>query len=101
MYFYLFQVNDELNQVFLCENRRYQNGLYPTSHGDHLDRALKSLGKDLNIPVSIDLVNTQAVKVRFRICFFYKTCIEDHYVDCQKRRRRGEEQNPRVVEYAQ
>ncbi|KAK8809506.1 hypothetical protein WA158_000449 [Blastocystis sp. Blastoise] len=47
---------------FSFENRRYQGSLFPSSHGDHLDRALKSLGKDLGLPVSIDLVNTQAVK---------------------------------------
>lgn len=45
--------------------RKYRNGiLYPTSYGDHMDRAIKSLGKDLGIAVSVDLTNTQAIKVR-------------------------------------
>lgn len=44
--------------------RKYHNGvLYPTSYGDHMDRAIKSLGKDLSLPVSVDLLNTQAIKV--------------------------------------
>lgn len=44
--------------------RKYRNGvLYPTSYGDHMDRAIKSLGKDLGIAVSVDLTNTQAIKV--------------------------------------
>ena len=44
--------------------RKYHNGiLYPTSYGDHMDRAIKSLSKDLGIAVSVELVNTQAVKV--------------------------------------
>ena len=44
--------------------RRYQRGiLFPTSHGDSLDRAVKSLGKELDVPVNIELVNTQAIKV--------------------------------------
>ncbi|KAK8807716.1 hypothetical protein JH06_2155 [Blastocystis sp. subtype 4] len=43
--------------------RKYHNGiLYPTSYGDHMDRAIKSLSKDLGIAVSVELVNTQAVK---------------------------------------
>lgn len=28
-----------------------------------MDRALKSLGKDLGIAITVDLVNTQAIKV--------------------------------------
>lgn len=44
--------------------RKYHNNvLYPTSYGDHMDRAIKSLGKDLSLPVSVDLLNTQAIKV--------------------------------------
>lgn len=44
--------------------RKYHNGvLYPTSYADQMDRAVKSLGKDLGIAITVDLVNTQAVKV--------------------------------------
>lgn len=44
--------------------RKYRGGvLYPTSYGDHLDRAVKSLGKDFGIAVTVELANTQAVKV--------------------------------------
>ena len=32
-------------------------------HGDYLDRAVKSLAKELDVPVNIELVNTQAIKV--------------------------------------
>ena len=35
----------------------------PTSYGDHLDRAAKSLCKDLGVSVTIELFNTQAIKV--------------------------------------
>ena len=35
----------------------------PTSYGDHLDRAAKSLCKDVGVSVSIELFNTQAIKV--------------------------------------
>lgn len=35
----------------------------PTSYGDHLDRAAKSLCKDIHASVSIELFNTQAIKV--------------------------------------
>ncbi|KAK8805856.1 hypothetical protein WA158_002512 [Blastocystis sp. Blastoise] len=49
--------------TFSEELRRYHNGsLMPTSHGDHLDRAMKSLAKELGVPVSVELLNTQAVK---------------------------------------
>lgn len=44
--------------------RNHHNGvLYPTSYADQMDRALKSLGKDLGIAITVDLVNTQAIKV--------------------------------------
>ena len=44
--------------------RRYQRGiLFPTSHGDYLDRAVKSLAKELDVPVNVELLNAQAVKV--------------------------------------
>ena len=50
--------------VFAPRFRRYQNGkLMPTSYGDHLDRAAKSLCKDIHASVSIELFNTQAIKV--------------------------------------
>lgn len=50
--------------VFSYRFRRYQNGaLMPTSYGDHLDRAAKSLCKDLGVSVTIELFNTQAIKV--------------------------------------
>lgn len=53
--------------VFSYRFRRYQNGaLMPTSYGDHLDRAAKSLCKDLGVSVTIELFNTQAIKVIFR-----------------------------------
>ena len=35
----------------------------PTNHGDYLDRAMKSLSKEMNIEVPIDLSNSTAVKV--------------------------------------
>lgn len=35
----------------------------PTSYGDHLDRAAKSICKDCGASVSIELFNTQAIKV--------------------------------------
>ena len=55
--------------------RKYRNGvLYPTSYGDHMDRAIKSLGKDLGIAVSVDLTNTQAIKVESR--WMYSHCVE-------------------------
>ena len=44
------------------------NFLHPTSYGDHMDRAIKSLSKDLGIAVAVDLVNTQAVKVGIKLC---------------------------------
>ena len=45
--------------------RKERNGkLYPTSYGDHMDRAIKSLGKEIGVAVSVDLANTQAVKVK-------------------------------------
>lgn len=44
--------------------RQYQNSdLFPTSHGDYIDRAVKSLAKQLGVPVGVDLQNAQAVKV--------------------------------------
>lgn len=50
--------------VFSPRFRRFQNGeLKPTSYGDHLDRAAKSLCKDIHATVSIELFNTQAIKV--------------------------------------
>ena len=50
--------------IFSSRFRRYQNGaLMPTSYGDHLDRAAKSLCKDVGVSVSIELFNTQAIKV--------------------------------------
>lgn len=50
--------------IFDERYRRYQNGvLFPTSHGDYLDRAVKSLAKELEVPVNIELMNSQAVKV--------------------------------------
>lgn len=39
--------------------------LYPTSYGDHMDRAIKSLGKEIGAPISVELANTQSVKVNF------------------------------------
>ena len=33
-----------------------------------MDRAIKSLSKDLGIAVAVDLVNTQAVKVGSKLC---------------------------------
>ena len=51
--------------MFSPRFRRFQNGeLKPTSYGDHLDRAAKSLCKDIHATVSIELFNTQAIKVR-------------------------------------
>ena len=39
--------------IFDERYRRYQNGLlFPTSHGDYLDRAVKSLAKELEVPVN-------------------------------------------------
>lgn len=50
--------------MFSNRFRRYQNGnLMPTSYGDHLDRAAKSLYKDVGSSVTIELFNTQAIKV--------------------------------------
>ena len=50
--------------MFSNRFRRYQNGsLMPTSYGDHLDRAAKSLCKDIGVAVTIELFNTQAIKV--------------------------------------
>lgn len=44
--------------------RRFQGDtIYPTSHGDYLDRAVKSLAKELELPVNVELANAQAVKV--------------------------------------
>ena len=44
--------------------RQYQNSdLFPTSHGDYIDRAVKSLAKQLGVPVAVELQNAQAVKV--------------------------------------
>lgn len=37
-----------------------------------MDRAVKSLGKDLGIAITCDLVNTQAVKVDFIIDILIK-----------------------------
>ena len=46
--------------------RQYQNSdLFPTSHGDYIDRAVKSLAKQLGVPVGVELQNAQAVKVLF------------------------------------
>ncbi|KAK8799830.1 hypothetical protein WA538_000530 [Blastocystis sp. DL] len=62
--------------------RKYHNGvLYPTSYGDHMDRAIKSLGKDLSLPVSVDLLNTQAIK-RALIRFIRSTGEEDREKVC-------------------
>lgn len=36
----------------------------PTSHGDYLDRAVKSLSKEMSLQVPVELVNSAAVKVR-------------------------------------
>ena len=60
--------------IFNEQFRRYQNGiLVPTSHGDFLDRAVNSLAKELRVPVSINLVNAQAVKVRmFYLVFTHR-----------------------------
>ena len=57
---------DRLDNVDVLSDqyRKFQGGfLHPTSYGDHMDRAIKSLSKDLGIAISVDLVNTQAVKV--------------------------------------
>lgn len=35
----------------------------PTSHGDYLDRAIKSLAKEIGIQIPIDLGNSAVVKV--------------------------------------
>ena len=52
--------------MFSQRFRRFQSGaLMPSSYGDHLDRAAKSLCKDLGVPVTIELFNTQAIKVAF------------------------------------
>lgn len=68
--------------TFSEELRRYNHGsLMPTSHGDHLDRAMKSLAKELGVPVSVELVNTQAVKVFFVRVPLYR--VEGHYDHCQ------------------
>ena len=48
--------------------RQYQNSdLFPTSHGDYIDRAVKSLAKQLGVPVGVDLQNAQAVQVRLLV----------------------------------
>ena len=39
----------------------------PTSHGDYLDRAVKSLSKEMNLQVPGELVNSAAVKVHFAV----------------------------------
>ena len=50
--------------VFADELRRYQDGaLLPTGHGDYLDRAVKSLAKEWDIQVPIELSNSNAVRV--------------------------------------
>lgn len=55
--------------------RRFQGDtIYPTSHGDYLDRAVKSLAKELELPVNVELANAQAVKVFILIimCNIYR-----------------------------
>lgn len=48
---------------FAEEFRRFRNGmLIPTSHGDYMDRSLRSLAKDLHVPVTVELANAQIVK---------------------------------------
>ena len=60
---------DEPLDIFSTRFRRYQNGsLMPTSYGDHLDRAAKSLCKDVGASVSIELFNTQAIKKVITSC---------------------------------
>ena len=55
--------------------RKERNGkLYPTSYGDHMDRAIKSLGKEIGVAVSVDLANTQAVKVNSDESFHPRKC---------------------------
>jgi len=36
----------------------------PTSHGDYLDRAVRSLSKEIGLPVPVKLGNSDVVKVQ-------------------------------------
>ena len=45
-----------------------------------MDRAVKSLGKDLGIAITVDLVNTQAVKVDYIIDILMKQKVLTKYI---------------------
>ena len=50
--------------TFSEELRRYQNrSIMPTSHGDFMDRAIRSLAKEIGLQIPIELGNSAVVKV--------------------------------------
>lgn len=58
--------------AFSEELRRYQGrDIVPTSHGDYLDRAVRSLAKEIGLQIPIELGNSSAVKVRAHIPFHW------------------------------
>ena len=60
------QIKDNID-TFSEELRRYQNGgLMPTSQGDYLDRAIKSLAKEIGIQIPVELGNSAVVKVEMK-----------------------------------
>ena len=64
--------------TFSEELRRYQNrSIMPTSHGDFMDRAIRSLAKEIGLQIPIELGNSAVVKV---IQLFY---LSSYRVLCQ------------------